>query len=228
MVRAILTLVLAIAVSTALAAGPSSTVDWLTTFEIEPGDTVAVWSLVDSFALWPSSFDARSRAAYDAGHLEDARYMFTNKGDYLRAIVYLSDGSTWTLNSETRIVFHYAERDLVAGEILSPTAARDVVRTSTDGVVLGRTPGLMRSRDGGFRVYLRFPPGSLPRPAKRWIFGGNRWGVVRPEACEIEKGDSDETVDRDPRRLSDSARASVDGGASELVLGRRGDGRGLR
>jgi len=223
MVRTILTFVLAVSVSTAIAGGPSPTVDWLTTFEIAPGDTVAVWSLVDSFDLWPSSFDARSRAAYDAGHLEDARYMFTNKGDYLRAIVYLAEGSTWILSSETRIVFHYAELDLVAAEILSPTAARDVVRISTDGVVLGRTPGLMRSRDGGFRVYLRFPPGSLPRPAKRWIFGGNRWGVVRPESCTIEKGESNETVSGDLRRLSAGARADADGGASELVLGRRGD-----
>lgn len=228
MVRTILIFVLAVSVSTAVAAGPSRTVDWLTTFEIAPGDTVAVWSLVDSFDLWPSSFDARSRAAYDAGHLEDARYMFMNKGDYLRAIVYLAQGSTWILSSETRIVFNYPEQDLVAAEILCPTAARDVVRISTDGVVLGRTPRLMRSRDGGFRVYLRFPPGSLPRPAKRWIFGGNRWGVVRPEACEIEKGDSNETVYSGPRHLSDSAGAGVDGGASELVLGRRGDGRGPR
>lgn len=228
MVRTILTFVLAVSVSTAIAAGPSRTVDWLTTFEIAPGDTVAVWSLVDSFALWPSSFDARSRAAYEAGHLEDARYMFTNKGDYLRAIVYLAEDSTWTLSSETRIVFHYREQDLVAGEILFPTAARDVVRISTDGVVLGRTPGLMRSRDGGFRVYLRFPPGSLPRPVKRWIFGGNRWGVVRPEACEIEKGDSDETVCCDPRPLSVCPGSGSHGAASEPVLGRRGGGHGRR
>jgi hypothetical protein len=225
MVRTILTFVLAVSVSTAIAAGPSRTVDWLTTFEIAPGDTIAVWSLVDSFALWPSSFDTRSRAAYDAGHLEDARYMFTNKGDYLRAIVYLAEGSTWILSSDIRVVFHYPEQDLVAGEILFPTAARDVVRISTDGVVLGRSPELARSRDGGFCVYLRFPPGSLPRPAKRWIFGGNRWGVVRPESCTIRKGDSNETVCGHHRRLSVGARASDDGRASELVLGGRGDGR---
>lgn len=225
MVKPILTLALAALFATAAGAGPSSDVEWLTTFEIAPGDTVAVWSLVDSFALWPSSFDARDRAAYDAGHLEDARYMFTHKGDYLRVIVYLSEGSIWTLSSETRIIFHYPEQDLEAGEVLFPTVARDVVRISTDGVVLGRTPGLMRSRDDGFRAYLRFPPGSLPRPAKRWIFGGNRWGVVRPESCTIEKGESDETVYCDPRRLSAGARAGPDGGSSELVLGRHRGGR---
>lgn len=225
MVNAILLLVLAVFFATAAGAGPSSDVEWLTTFEIADGDTVAVWSLVDSFALWPSSFDARSRAAYDAGHLADARYMFAHKGDYLRVIVYLSEGSTWTLSSETRIIFHYPEQDFVASEVLFPTAARDVVRISTDGVVLGRTPGLMRSRDDGFRAYLRFPPGSLPRPVKRWFFGGNRWDVARPDSCTIEKGESDETVYCDPRRLSAGARAGTDGGSSELVLGRRRDGR---
>lgn len=183
----VLALVAALSLPTLTVAGPAEGVPWLTTFEVAPGDTVAAWSLVDSFTLWPSSFNAKARDDYDAGHLEDVRYMFANKGDYLRAIVYVGEGSSLVLSSSTRIVFHYPDGDRATLEILAPAAARDGVSSSAHGLVLGGRSALARSTDGGFRVYLRFEPGSLPRPARWFGFGGNRWGVVRPDSCSVER-----------------------------------------
>lgn len=188
MVKALTSISLFLALTVTAIAGPSSEVDWLTTFELAPGDTVAVWSLVDSFAVHWSSFSDRDRRQYERGHLEDARHMFINKGDYLRVYVYLKEGSTWNVTSATQVVFSYREQDLRTVEILFPTAARDAVKTSTGGVVLGLTDDLMRSRDGSYRGYLRFAPGSLPRPARGFFFGGNRWGVMAPDSVAVEKG----------------------------------------
>lgn len=190
MIRALL---LVMVLACMAVAGPPTEVDWLTTFEVAPGGTVAVWSLVDSFALWPSSFGRHSRMLYDTKHLEDVRYMFTEKGDYVRAVVYLEEEASWHLESDTRVVFSYLDRELWSAEILFIAADRSSMFSSRDGIVLGsermaRT--LMRAKDGGYYSYLRFePPGVLPRPARKlWLWGGNRWGVLPPLLAVLTEG----------------------------------------
>lgn len=199
-------------------ARPCSEVDWLTTFEIGPGETLAVWSLIDSFAVWPSSFDGRSRRQYESGHLEDARYMFEHKGDYLRVIIYLRSDSRWLVDSETRVVLRYGEEEISSIEIVFPTVTRDAVVCSSTGLVLGDTAGLMRSRDDGYRAYVRFAPGSLPRPERRWFRRGNRWGVVCPDSGAIVRGGSHENDRCVARPLSDSVGSdAVDGHAGAVL-----------
>lgn len=193
-------------------ATPAQHVDWLTTFEIAPGDTVAAWSIVDTFDLWPSSFDPMTRKLYDAGRLEVYHYMFENKGDYLRAVVYVEDGSRWSLTGNTRVVFTYPDVEIGTLEVVFPTADGRAVLCSRSGVVVGSAGvELARSTDGGYRAYLRFAPGSLPRPVRRWYGGGNRWGVVPPEFAEVQEGGSDEARPDPARRLPDSLRADGDG-----------------
>lgn len=217
MIRSVCLVALLLIASGAFAR-PCSEVDWLTTFEIGPGDTLAVWTLVDSFAVWPSSFDGRSRRQYESGHLEDARYMFEHKGDYLRVIIYLAAGSRWLIDSETRVVFCYGEEEISSIEIVFPTVARDAVVCSAAGLVLGDRPGLMRSRDDGYRAYLRFAPGSLPRPERRWFRRGNRWGVLSPDSGKVVRGGSHENDRCRARRLSDSARSTSVNGDAGAVL----------
>lgn len=208
MIRSVSRVALLLVASVAFA-GPSSEVNWLTTFEIGPGDTLAAWTLVDSFAVWPSSFDARSRKLYESGHLEDARYMFEHKGDYLRVIIYLDAGSRWLIDSETRVVLRYGEEEVSTLELVFPTSERDAVVCSTSGLILGETRGLMRSRDDGYRGYLRFAPGSLPRPERRWFWGSNRWGVVPPDSGEVVRGGSHENDRRRVGALPDSISSDV-------------------
>jgi len=217
MIRSISCVALLLVASVAFA-GPSSEVNWLTTFEIGPGDTLAAWTLVDSFALWPSSFDRHSRRQYESDHLEDARYMFEHKGDYLRVIIYLDTGSRWLIDSETRVVLRYGDEEISTLEILFPTSERDAVVCSTSGLVLGETPGLMRSRDDGYRGYLRFAPGSLPRPERHWFRGSNRWGVLSPDSGEVVRGGSHENDRRSAGGLSDSIDTDVIDGDAGAVL----------
>lgn len=176
-----------------LAASPPTDVDWLTTFEAAPGVHVGVWSIVDSHAVWPSALDPMARKLYDAGRLESYRYIFKNKGDYLRVVVYVKDGSRWKLTANTRVVFCYPKREIGTLEILFPSADGRAVLGSRSGVVVGSAGAagmFMRSTDGGYRAYLRFAPGSLPRPVRRWFRGGNRWGVMPPESVEVQEGGS--------------------------------------
>lgn len=192
-------------------AGPARHVDWLTTFEIAPGDTIAAWSLVDSVDVWPSSFDGLTQKLYDAGRLDAYRYMFEEKGDYLRVIVYVKDGSRWRTTANTRVVFCYQERKIGTVEVLFPTADGRAVLSSRSGVVVGSTGlELARSTDGGYRGYLRFAPGSLPRPERRWFGGGNRWGIMPPEFAEVQEVANEEARPDPARCLPDSVRADSD------------------
>jgi len=188
-------------------AGPPSHVDWLTTFEIAPGDTIAAWSIVDPS---PAALDAVGHKLLTAGRLDAYRYMHKEAGDYLRVIVYVKDGSRWKLTANTRIVFCYPEREIGTVEVLFPTADGRAVLSSRSGVVVGSAGvELARSTDGGYRGYLRFAPGSLPRPERRWFGGGNRWGVLPPEFAEVQEVHDE--ADPDPARsLPDSTRADGD------------------
>jgi len=191
-------------------AGPPAHIDWLTTLEITPGDTMAVWSIVDPS---PAALDATGHKLLTAGRLDVYRYMFENKGDYLRMIVYVEDGSRWSLTGNTRVVFFYPTGEIGTLEVVFPTADGRAVLCSRSGVVVGSTGvELARSTDGGYRAYLRFAPGSLPRPERKWLlWGGNRWGVVPPDFAEVQEGGSDEAHPDPARRLPDSLRADGDG-----------------
>ena len=193
-VRAAIALVLALA--SFAAAGAPDDVDWLATFAPAPGVEVGVGMLVDSTSVWPSTFGQMQKRAIEAGFLQDLVYMFENRGDYLRVTVYVEDGALWRLTPETHtVVFHYPEGDVTSIEYLFfsyDTASLDLARTvssSRDGAVVDPTARLMRSPTGGFCVYLRFPPGSLPRPKRSWWGGGgNEWDVVPPDSVKVTKG----------------------------------------
>lgn len=167
-------------------AGRTAGVDWLTTLEVAPGDTLAVWTLVDSCAVWPSSFDN------ERDYLDLFRHMYENKGDYVAAVIYVADGSQWRITEDTRVVFHYPDGACVADEVIFPSVDAqgvEAVLSSRDGVVVRTTAQMLRSSDAGYYAYLRFPPGSLPRPVRRWwLWGGNRWGVLPPDHAEIQVG----------------------------------------
>jgi hypothetical protein len=177
-------------------AGAPDDIGWLTTFEVAPGVEVGVWTLVESTSVWPTALGRKEARAIEAGQLQHFSYVYRNKGDYLRVIVDVEDGAVWRPKPETHAVFCYPERDVVSIEYVFfsfDIGSRDLARTvlsSRDGVVLDpAVGGLMRSSDGGFRGYLRFPPGSLPRPKRSWWGGGgNRWGVTPPDSVQVRRG----------------------------------------
>lgn len=218
---AIITIALA---GTALA-GPPADIDWLTTFEIAPGSTIAVWSLVDSYAVWPSSIetgDSRTRKLYKSGHLEEYRHIYEHKGDYLRAVVYLENEMRWVVTADTRIEFRYPDRTVQTTELIFPATDGTTIYSSRDGIVVGSTTkDLSRSRSGGFRIYLRFfPPGSLCRPER-----ANRWGVAPPLLAGIQKGGEQNEASTNPDRdLSDSDRADAGNGRAGYECASGSDG----
>jgi len=218
---AIITIALA---STALA-GPPADVDWLTTFEIAPGSTIAVWSLVDSYAVWPSSIetgDPRTRKLYRSDHLEEYHHIYEHKGDYLRALAYLENDMRWVVTADTRIEFHYPDKTVQTAELIFPAADGTMIYSSRDGIVVGSTTkDLSRSRSGGFRIYLRFfPPGSLHRPER-----ANRWGVAPPLLAGIQKGGEQNEASTNPDRdLSDSDGADAGDGRAGYECASGSDG----
>ena len=199
------------------AAFPPEHIDWLTTFEVTPGVDVAVWSLVDSTTVWPSAITGRMRRAVEAGHFQDIVYQYEHKGDYVRVVVYVEDGARWAPTADTRVVFCYGDEEVASIELIFMSfdeATRDAARTvlsSRRGVVIDPAhTGLARSGDGGFRGYVRFPPGSLPRPVRTWfgLVGGNRWGLVRPDRALAQEGGIPDAVHPDPPgRLPSDGRA---------------------
>ena len=218
---AIITIALA---STALA-GPPADVDWLTTFEITPGNTIAVWSLVDSYAVWPSSIetgDRSTRKLYSSGHLEEYRHIYEHKGDYLRAIAYLENDMRWVVTAGTRIEFCYRDKTVQTAELIFPAADGTMIYSSRDGLIVGSTTkDLSRSRSGGFRIYLRFfPPGLLRRPER-----ANRWGVVPPLLAGIQKGGEQNEASTNPDRdLSANDRADAGNGRAGYECASSSDG----
>lgn len=176
-------------------AGAPDDIEWLTTFDVDPRSEIGVWTLVDSTSVWPSARPKRLVDAINSGLMQDYPYMFKNKGDYLRVVVYVDAGECWVPTPDTRIVFDYGDLQVEAVEVLllsldlgTMDIARTVYSSRTGLVADPAATGLVRSRDGGFRGYLRFPPDSLPRPARGWFFGGNRWGVKRPVSVRVEEG----------------------------------------
>lgn len=218
---AIITIALA---GTALA-GPPADVDWLTTFEIAPGNTIAVWTLVDSYAVWPSSIesgDSSTRKLYKSGHLEEYHHIYEHKGDYLRAIAYLENDMRWVVTADTRIEFRYPDKTVQTAELIFPAADGTRIYSSRDGIVVGSTTkDLSRSRSGGFRIYLRFsPPGSLHRPER-----ANRWGVLPPLLARLQKGGEQNEADTNPDRdLSDSDGADAGNGRAGYERASGSDG----
>ena len=204
------------------AAFPPEHIDWLTTFEVAPGVDVAVWSLVDSTTVWPSAIHGRMRRAVEAGHFQDIVYQYEHKGDYVRVVVYVEDGARWAPTADTRVVFCYGDVEVESLELIFMSfdeSTRDAARTvlsSRMGVVIDPAQtGLARSGDGGFRGYLRFPPGSLPRPVRTWfgLVGGNRWGLVRPDRALATEGGTADAADPDPSgspRAGDGADGGLD------------------
>jgi hypothetical protein len=171
-------------------------IDWLTTFEVADGVEVAVWTLVDSVSVWPSARSRRDADMIAAGQMQDTPYIFKNKGDYLRIVVYIDDDTCWTPSPEARIVFDYGPNEVEAIEILllsfdpaTGEKVRSMWSSRTGKMIDPASSRYVRSIDGGFRGYLRLTPGSLPRPVRGWFSGGNRWGVERPEAVRVEEGE---------------------------------------
>jgi len=122
--------------------------------------------------------------------------MFKNKGDYLRVVVYVAPGKYWMPSPAARILFSYGSHEEEAVEVLllsynrvTGDAARTVWSSRTGRIIGPDSADYVRSTDGGFLGYLRFPPGSLPRPARGWFKRGNKWGVERPEAERVEEGE---------------------------------------
>ena len=196
-------------VALATAASPRAGVDWLATFDAAPGVSIGVWTLVESTSVWPSAISGRKRAAYEAGYLEDYRYIFENKGDYVRVMVYVEDDARWILSDRLTVAFAYADTTVLSTEVvLLEAGRRGVLSSRKGGVVDPAGRDLQRSGDGGFPGYVRFPPGSLPRPRG----GGNKWGLVQPNrASAQEGGTADDEADPDPaRRVLPGLRADVD------------------
>ena len=169
-----------------------------------------------------SAIHGRMRRAVEAGHFQDIVYQYEHKGDYVRVVVYVEDGARWAPTADTRVVFCYGDVEVESLELIFMSfdeSTRDAARTvlsSRMGVVIDPAQtGLARSGDGGFRGYLRFPPGSLPRPVRTWfgLVGGNRWGLVRPDRALATEGGTADAADPDPSgspRAGDGADGGLD------------------
>jgi len=161
------------------------------------GDSmIALGALFDSTEAWPSSRSSRVAQAIERGLLQHLPYMFEHKGDYLRATIYPPRAGGWALDLETRVVLEYDGELVESLEIILLSyeegtmdfakrilSSRETVVVDTAGV------GLFATESGGYRGFVRFPAGSLPRSSGgfQW-FGGSKWGVEAPNSARVERG----------------------------------------
>lgn len=176
---------------TSPAAGPPASSDWLAV--AAAGDSaIGLGELVDSTSVWPSSIaeSPRTASAVAAGALKHLAYMFEHKGDYLYAVVYVDTGSTWILDDATRVVLSYAGEEIESLEILLLGAeVPRSIQSSRDGIVVNADADLYRSRSGGYRGFVRFAPGSVPRSEWRFLwFGGTTSSAARPDSARLKRG----------------------------------------
>ena len=185
----------AVAADRAPAAGPPAGSEWLAV--ADTGDAaIGLGDLFDSSSAYPSNRTSNETRAIERGYLQHLPYMAENEGDYLLAVVYVDTASRWCIGPETRVALSYGDRVLESLEILvlgcdqGMSMVPTFVLSSTDLFVCDPSRrDLFRSDSGGFRGFVRFAPGTLPRSARGFLwFGGSQWGVIRPDTARVVRG----------------------------------------
>ncbi|MCW7072077.1 MAG: hypothetical protein OCU12_07125 [Methanophagales archaeon] len=181
--------------------------DWLA-LAVSGENTIGLGALIESTEVWPVAIQQQPmlRDAIASGQLQFYPYMYEHKGDYLWAVVYPADDTSWTLTADTRVVLAYNDTRIASLEIILLNMDKAAMQlgselySSRSGITLTDTDTrLARSTSGGFRGFVRFPPGALPRSEAKFLwFGGNKWGVKRPDSAYVERGGTDEPACPDP------------------------------
>jgi hypothetical protein len=154
---------------------------------------------------WPSALmeTREGRAALaleEAGGFRLHVRVRENPDDYLLCVLYLDDNGLLVLDSGSRFVLHYGDREVESTEILLTDSIqeREVWSAAEQTIVLTSHSGrYARVRSGGYLTLVRFPAGSLPK--------GGEWV---PDSFDLMRGG--ERYADAPRQSPPGARADPD------------------
>jgi hypothetical protein len=163
-------LIIAVGLFLLTASAPLASEDSITG-EVVPGIRASFKHRIDVVSeTWPSALaeTAGGRACLELESQGGFRLhvrVREEPGDYLICVIYVRDGTSLVLGSDSRFVLFYGDRAVESSEILLTDGLEERrVYSSRDGpiVLADHSSTYAKARSGGFLAAVRFSGGSLP------------------------------------------------------------------
>jgi len=169
-------LIIAVGLFLLTASAPLASEDSITG-EVVPGIRASFKHRIDVVSeTWPSALaeTAGGRACLELESQGGFRLhvrVREEPGEYLICVIYVRDGTSLVLGSDSRFVFFYGDRAVESNAILLTDGLEERrVYSSQDGpiVLTCRSNTYAKARSGGYLAAVRFTGGSLPRKGS-WV-----------------------------------------------------------